>query len=99
DLVIPGISSNEVMASAALLARNEVVGLTSSSSQLLDDVEKFPYFFSNSVTTDPIVRAGVDFILGHSGVEKIVLVVPDDAIGEATTLSHERALDGTGVEM
>lgn len=97
DLVIPGASSNEAMAAAPMLARNEVVGITSSSSPVLDDVEKFPYTFSNSVTTESIIEGSVDYIVDQGDIQNVVLVAPNDALGDATAESFETAFAGTDV--
>ncbi|MCW2748025.1 MAG: hypothetical protein JWP10_1167 [Nocardioidaceae bacterium] len=98
DLVIPGVSSNEALAAAPLLARAKVVGINSISSPLLDDPAKFPYTVSQSVTTNSILKAGIDYIYTQSTPKKIALIVPNDAVGDATAGSFKLALEGKNVE-
>jgi branched-chain amino acid transport system substrate-binding protein len=82
DLVIPGVSSNEALAVAPLLTRNKVIGLGPASSPAINDVQKYPYFFSESALQTYILQA-VATKLSEEGAKSIALVAPNDALGDA----------------
>lgn len=90
DLVIPGVSSNEALAVAPLLARNKVIGLGPASSPELRDVKKYPYFFSESALQTYILEA-VATKLNEAGAKSVALVAPNDALGDALGSSIKAA--------
>lgn len=96
DLVIPGLGSNEAVAMAPTLTRQKIVGMSAATSNVLDSVSKFPYYFSIVSPPENQVEAAAKFIADHDDVDKVALVVPDDALGEAI---HEYFPDAfAGVE-
>lgn len=99
DLILPGATSNEVMAIAPILGRNEIVGISQPTTAMLDDTEKFPYVFSTSATSDTIMALGLEYILSQGDVKRIALVTPDDSLGEAQENAFKQALEGKGVEI
>jgi branched-chain amino acid transport system substrate-binding protein len=97
DLVIPGISSNEALAAAPILSRAEVLTIQAAASTLLDDVEKYPYFFSTVLTHEVIYESMVDFIEETDAqASKIALIAPEDAIGDATQQFFDGAFGDSG---
>ena len=90
DLVIPGVSSNEALAVAPLLTRNKVIGLGPASSPAINDVAKYPYFFSESALQTYILEA-VATKLNAQGAKSIALVAPNDALGDALGSSIKAA--------
>ena len=97
DLVIPGISSNEALAAAPILSRAKVLTIQAAASPLLDDVEKYPYFFSTVVTHEVIYEGMVKFIEAKDpDAEKVALIAPEDAIGDATQQFFDGAFGDSG---
>lgn len=94
DLVIPGVSSNEGIAMAPLLSREKIVAISGgSSTELLDDVDKYPYFFSETVTLPKIMRGAAHFMSDYGGVTNVAVVAPDDALGEAIEAAATEAFE------
>ncbi|MCW2747957.1 MAG: hypothetical protein JWP10_1099 [Nocardioidaceae bacterium] len=83
DLVIPGVSSNEALAIAPLLARSKVVGLGPASNAVLNDIKKYPYFYSQSSKQQSIISAVATQLKAQGNIKKLALIVPNDALGDA----------------
>ena len=99
DLVVTGISSNEALAAAPILMRAEVLTMQSAASPLLDDVDKYPYFFSTALTHEVIYESMLNFIKEENpDVDRVALVAPQDAIGDATQEFFDGAFKDSGIE-
>ncbi|MCW2757379.1 MAG: hypothetical protein JWO46_1125, partial [Nocardioidaceae bacterium] len=97
DLVIPGVSSNEALAVAPLLERSRTVGIATVASALLNDPKKYPYFFSAAFPADDAVKAAAVFLAKQTGVKKVALVAPADAIGDATEQNFSASMKAQGL--
>jgi branched-chain amino acid transport system substrate-binding protein len=97
DDVIPGISSNEGLAMAPLLARYKVVGLGSASDASLDNPTKYPTFFSQSTLANTVTADGAAWIATHPGVKKVALVTSNDALGQADIPTLQAAFKAKGI--
>ena len=97
-LVVPGSTSAESLAMAPLLERNGVVGIGVAASPVLDDLEKFPNYFSTNGLQSEILTGAVDYMTDMDGVDKISLVVADDALGEAVETGFKASLEDAGVD-
>jgi len=91
DLVVPGTGSNEGLAMAPVLERRKVVGLGVAASPVLDDVKKYPYYFSVNALQSDILVAVVEFLKNRGDVERVAVVTADDALGDAVTAGFKAA--------
>jgi branched-chain amino acid transport system substrate-binding protein len=97
DLVIPGVSSNEALAVAPLLARSKVVGIGPGSSPALNDPVKYPYFWAESASQPSILQA-VAAKLDEEGAKSVALIAPNDALGAALEGGLKTAFGEYGIE-
>lgn len=98
DLVVPGSTSAESLAMAPLLERNDVVGIGVAASPVLDDLDEFPNYFSTNGLQSEILQAAASYLAGQSGVDKVALVVADDALGEAVTGGFSASMEAASVD-
>lgn len=98
DLVVTGVSSNEALAVAPVLARSEIVGIGPASSADLADPEKYPYFWGQSALQKYLL-AGVAEYLADEGAKKIAFVGPDDALGDAISEALIGEVESNGIEV
>ena len=82
DLVVTGVSSNEALALAPVLARSQIVGIGPASSADLADPAKYPYFWSQSALQKYLIAGVADF-LDQKKVKTLAFIGPDDALGAA----------------
>ncbi|CAN5369794.1 hypothetical protein BH09ACT10_BH09ACT10_29110 [soil metagenome] len=100
ELVIPGQSSNEALSIAPLTSRQKIVTVGSASSPVLDDVKKYPYFFSASLTHLVIYESMLKFIKEKTPeVKRVALVTSNDALGDGTENFFRKNFEGTGIDI
>ncbi|MCW2747846.1 MAG: hypothetical protein JWP10_988, partial [Nocardioidaceae bacterium] len=98
DLVIPGVSSNEALAIAPLLARNKIVGVGPASNAVLNDIKKYPYFYSQSAKQQSILAAVATQLKEKGGVTKVALIAPNDALGDALGAPFKDEMGKVGIK-
>lgn len=99
DFVAAGQTSNEALALAPLLTRDQLIGMASVSSPALDDPEAFPYFFSTAVKQADVTAAAAAFLADQGDVEHVGLVITNDALRDAVEPALQTALDAEGIEL
>lgn len=98
DLVVTGVSSNEALAVAPVLARSEIVGMGPASSADLADPAKYPYFWGQSALQKYLLAGVADYLEGK-GAKKIAFVGPDDALGDAINEALTSEVEDKGIEV
>lgn len=98
DLVVTGVSSNEALALAPVLARSEIVGIGPASNADLADPETYPYFWSQSALQKYLI-AGVAEFLAENDVKKLAFIGPDDALGAAIGDALASEVGDEGIEI
>ncbi|MDN4465366.1 ABC transporter substrate-binding protein [Microbacterium aurantiacum] len=99
DFVGAGQTSNEALALAPILTRDQIIGMASVSSPALDDPEQYPYFFSTAVKQADVTSAAAAFLAEQGDVEHVGLVITNDALRDAVEPALKAALDAEGIEL
>lgn len=99
DVVLPGVSSNETLAVAPLLMREKVPVMASISSPALDDVEQFPYMFSYCALQRDYLVGGLEFMKNSGDLNRVALVVPNDALGDGVIDGFEEIFADVDTEV
>ncbi|HWL77678.1 ABC transporter substrate-binding protein [Microbacterium sp.] len=99
DFVAAGQTSNEALALAPLLTRDQIIGMASVSSPALDNPAEYPYFFSTAVKQADVTAAAAAFLADQGDVEKVGLVITNDALRDAVEPALQAALDEVGIEL
>ncbi|MCU1345314.1 MAG: hypothetical protein JWL70_1580 [Acidimicrobiia bacterium] len=99
DLVVAGVSSNEGLAMAPLFTRNKIIGIGESSSAVLNDPVKYPYYFSGSALQKDVLGAAVAYILKQGSAKNVSLVLPNDALGDAEATAIKASFASSTVKV
>jgi len=98
DLVIPGVGTGEALALLPVLNREKILGVSTASSPLLDAPEEYPYFFSVSARQDAIFTAASEYLVDQGDVEKVALIVTDNALRQAAEPQFTEKMTAAGFE-
>lgn len=97
DLLIPGAFPNDVVAVVPLASRAKVLSITSSSAAQVADAEKYPFFFSTSVTPEAAEAAVVSHLKAN-GITKAAMISTSDASGQSNVDAFEAETTKAGLE-
>jgi len=97
DFVIPGISSAEALALVPQLTRERIVSMNNAANPDLNNPDEYPYHFGYSATAEGL-QTGLPGHLEEMGVERLAVIVPNNAYGISISDAVNNLLADTGVE-
>jgi len=98
DAMFGGQYSFESLPYAPITTQNEVLSVVSSISPELDDQEKFPYTFQQTIPAATIVEVLVDYV-EEQGYDDVAYIAVDDESGHSSIEAFEAAAEESGISV
>jgi branched-chain amino acid transport system substrate-binding protein len=98
NLVMPGNTSNEALATVPIATSAKVLVTTQAASATLNDPKKFPNTFSVTPPPDTWAQALLDYVKSK-GKAKIAMLYGEDAFGSTVGAAVKAAVPGSGVTL